>query len=148
MWRRRRKTPGPAPSASSPDRGSAGSVAAPPALRPLLSRESSVSGKLSFEGPTRIDGHLRGDVRGTGTLVIGESGTVRGTIRVPSLVVFGLVDGDVLGAERVEIAPGGEVRGRLETRALVVHEGARLDSDCRVAPPRAAVHLLRPQAGG
>ena len=119
----------------------------PQPLRALLGRESDVSGKLSFSGPTRIDGRLRGEVRGDGMLVIGESGQVDGTIQANTLVVLGRVDGDVLGAERVEVGPRGALRGRVETRALVVHDGAKVDGDCRVTPPpRATVHVLRPRA--
>jgi cytoskeletal protein CcmA (bactofilin family) len=118
----------------------------PQPQRALLGKESEVSGKLSFAGPTRIDGRLRGEVRGADMLVIGESGYVHGTIHAPALVVLGRVDGDVLGAERVEIGPRGALRGTIETRALVVHDGAQLDGDCRVAPPRAKVHVLRPRA--
>ena len=121
---------------------------APPPLpvRATLDQESDVSGKLSFTGPTRIDGRLRGEVRGADMLVIGESGYVNGTIRAMSLVVLGRVEGDVVGAERVEIGPQGALRGNIETRALVVHDGAQLDGDCRVAPgPKANVLVLRPR---
>jgi cytoskeletal protein CcmA (bactofilin family) len=115
--------------------------------RALLSEESEVSGKLSFTGPTRIDGRLRGEVRGGDLLVIGESGYVNGTIQATTLLVLGRVEGEVLGAERVEIGPRGALRGSIETRALVVHDGAQFEGDCRVAPPpRATVHQLRPRA--
>jgi cytoskeletal protein CcmA (bactofilin family) len=118
----------------------------PQPLRATLDQQSDVTGKLSFSGPTRIDGNLRGEVRGADMLVIGESGYVNGTIRATTLVVLGRVDGDVLGAERVEIGPHGALRGNIETRALVVHDGAQLDGDCRVAPPaRATVHMLHPR---
>ena len=118
---------------------------APPAPRAVLGKESEVSGKLSFAGPTRIDGRLRGEVRGADTVVIGESGYVNGTIYAPALVVLGRVEGDVVGAERVEIGPRAMLRGKIETRALVVHDGAQLDGDCRIAPPRPKVHVLRPR---
>ena len=116
----------------------------PQPLRALLGRESEVRGKLSFCGPSRIDGRLRGEVRGSDMLVIGESGYVNGTIRATSLVVLGRFEGAVVGAERVEIGPRGALQGSIETRALVVHEGAQLSSDCRIGPPRAKVHVLRP----
>jgi cytoskeletal protein CcmA (bactofilin family) len=120
-------------------------LAPPQLVRATLDPDSEVSGKLSFSVPTRIDGRLRGEVRGSDMLVIGESGYINGTIRAVQLIVLGRVDGDVVGAERVEIGPRGELRGSVETRALVVHDGAILDGDCRVAPPaKATVHVLRP----
>ncbi|MGH7786398.1 MAG: bactofilin family protein [Candidatus Binatia bacterium] len=117
----------------------------PPQMRALLGRDSEVSGKLSFAGPTRIDGTLRGEVRATDLLVIGETGYVNGTVRAGNLVVLGRVEGDVLDAERVEIGSRGVLSGTVETRALVVRDGGTLDGDCRVSAPRAKLTVLRPR---
>jgi cytoskeletal protein CcmA (bactofilin family) len=119
-------------------------VAPVPTLRPALGPETSVSGRLSFTMPTRIDGKLRGEVHATEMLLIGEQGYVEGIVRTPKLVVLGEVRGEVRGAERVEICRGGRVMGSVETISLVVQEGGCLDGDCRVAPARATVHVLRP----
>jgi cytoskeletal protein CcmA (bactofilin family) len=148
IWKRRPWTirAAPPPPPAEPAAAPAEFLQPPQPLRALLGRESEVSGKLSYSGPTRIDGRLRGEVRGDAMLVIGESGQVHGTIHARSLVVLGRVEGDVRGAERVEIGPQGALRGTIETRALVIHDGAQLDGDCRVAPPpRATVHVLRPR---
>jgi cytoskeletal protein CcmA (bactofilin family) len=90
---------------------------------------SPISGKLSFSAPARIDGVLRGEVRSTALLVIGENGSVDGRLRATELVVLGELRGEVEGAERVEIAAGGRIVGRVATRTLVVHPGAILDAD-------------------
>ena len=148
IWKRRPwRLPAapPARPASEVSSGHADFLAPLTPLRATLGEESEVRGKLSFAGPTRIDGRLRGEVRGADTLVIGESGYVNGTIHAPALVVLGHVDGDVFVAQRVEIGPRATMRGNIETQALVVHDGAQLDGDCRVAPPRPKVHVLRPR---
>lgn len=119
-------------------------VALTPVLRPSLGPDTSVTGRLSFTMPTRIDGKLRGEVHATDMLLIGEQGYVEGIVRAPTLVVLGEVRGEVRGAERVEIGPGGRVMGSVETHSLVVKEGGCLDGDCRIAPPRSTVHVLRP----
>lgn len=119
-------------------------LASLPVLRPSLGPDTKVSGRLSFTVPTRIDGQLRGEVRASELLVVGEDALVEGTIRALNLLVFGEVRGDVRGAERVEIQPGGRVVGTLETHSLVVRHGGCLDGDCRIAPPRTALRMLRP----
>lgn len=133
--------PAPRPAAPAP----AEFLAPPPQVRAMLDKGSEVNGKLSFSGPTRIDGTLRGEVRASDMLVIGESGRVDGTVHAAALVILGRVEGRVLGADRVEIGPQGVLRGAIETRALVVREGGVLDGDCKVAAPRATIHLLRPR---
>jgi cytoskeletal protein CcmA (bactofilin family) len=114
-------------------------------LRPSLGHDTVVSGRLSFTVPTRIDGTLRGEVRATELLVIGEDALVEGTVRALKLVVLGEVRGEVRGAERVEIAAGGRLMGKVETQSLVVQEGGCLDGDCRIAPPRTSLRVLRPE---
>lgn len=105
-----------------------------PSMRAWIDADAVVSGRLSFSEPTRIDGTLRGEVRATDTLVIGERGCVDGTIRAPRLVILGRVKGRVLEAERVEIGPQGTLRGALETRTLVLQNGGRMDGPCRIDP--------------
>ncbi len=150
FWNRRRgalPSAPPPPTPREPDPAPA-FLAPPTQLRAMLDKDSQISGKLSFTGPTRIDGTLRGEVRASELLVIGETARVEGDVRAAQLVLLGRVEGQVLGAERVEIGPHGVLRGRLETRALVVHDGAVLDADCTVAAPRATVHVLHPRAEG
>lgn len=105
-----------------------------PVLRSSLGPDTTVSGRLSFTVPTRIDGRLRGEVRASELLVVGEAAVVEGLVRALKLVVLGEVRGDVRGAERVEIGPGGRLMGTVETHSLVVKEGGCLDGDCRIAP--------------
>jgi cytoskeletal protein CcmA (bactofilin family) len=105
-----------------------------PALRCALGADTSVTGRLSFNEPTRIDGRLRGEVRAADLLVVGENGVIEGTVRAPRLVVLGRIRGEVRGADQMEVAPGGRVDGTVETHSLVVREGGRLEGDCRVAP--------------
>jgi len=121
-----------------------GLVAPVPVLRPSLGPDTKVSGRLSFTVPTRIDGKLRGEVRASELLVVGEDALVEGTVRALKLVVLGEVRGEVRGAERVEIGPGGRLMGTVETQSLIVREGGCLDGDCRIAPARTTLRILRP----
>ena len=130
------------------DPGTTSFVAPVPSLRPSLGPDTAVSGRLSVTVPTRIDGKLRGEVRASELLVVGEDAVVEGVVRALRLVVVGEVRGDVRGAERVEIARGGRLMGTVETQSLIVNDGGCLDGDCRIAPPRAQLRILRPVSAG
>lgn len=112
------------------------------ALRTSLGADAEVTGRLSFNAPTRIDGKLHGEVKCSDLLVVGETGIVEGNIRATELVVLGTVHGDIRGAQRVEVGPRGRIRGTVEAHALAVREGGRLEAACRIATPRADVHFL------
>jgi cytoskeletal protein CcmA (bactofilin family) len=116
--------------------------AAVPVVRSSLGPDTVVSGRLSFTVPTRIDGTLRGEVRASDLLVVGEKGFIDGVVRAPRLIVLGEVRGEVREAECVEIARGGRLIGTVEARSLVVTEGGCLDGDCSIAPLQVPLKTL------
>ena len=117
-------------------------------LRTSLGEDSEVTGRLSFNAPTRIDGRLNGEVSCSDLLVIGETGTVDGNVRATELVVLGKIQGDIRGAQRVELGPRGRIDGTVETQELAVQDGGKLEAVCRVGPPRADVHVLAEHRSG
>lgn len=121
-------------------------VLSPSTLRSSLGPDTAVSGRLSFTAPTRLDGRLRGEVHASDLLVIGETGTIDGTVRGSNIVVLGSIDGQVFATERLEIGASGRLKGSIETRELIVQEGGQLDGNCRIAPGKANVVFLRPRS--
>ena len=95
-------------------------------LQAFLDCGAYFEGKISFTGVVRIDGHLKGDVRGQGTLVVGETGVVEATLDVQSLIVRGSVSGNARAKERVEVGPTGRIEGSLSCPIIRVEEGARI----------------------
>lgn len=131
-------TPAPAPVAPRPAEAATGNASAAAqaaqAIRSSLGPDTSITGKLSFSAPTRIDGKLKGEIRATDLLIIGEQAVVEGAVRARELILHGEVQGDVFGSDRVEIVAGGRLSGSVHTPQLVVCEGALLNGDCRVVP--------------
>jgi cytoskeletal protein CcmA (bactofilin family) len=101
-------------------------------IRVSLGSDAEVTGKLSFVGPTRIEGKLRGQVRAADLLVIGAHACVEATVRADRLVILGEVRGRIEGAGRVEVCAGGRLLGDVETRCLVIEEGATFEGNARM----------------
>ncbi len=106
-------------------------------VRVSLGPDAEVTGKLSFETATRIEGKLRGEVRATDLLVVGVAASVHATVQAANLVVLGEVRGQVQGATRVEICSGGRLFGDVETKCLVIQEGATFEGRSRMGGPPA-----------
>jgi cytoskeletal protein CcmA (bactofilin family) len=102
--------------------------------RAYLDRGCRISGKLSFEGPTKIDGQVDGEITSSDTLVIGETAVVTAQIKAASVVVGGKISGDIFASERLEIRPSAKVLGNLTSPVLVVHEGATFEGHCSMQP--------------
>ena len=93
-------------------------------IQSFLDSGTSFEGKVAFTGTVRIDGHFRGEINATGTLVVGESGTVEADLELATLVVHGTYRGKVRAKDLVEIAPSGVVEGSVTTPRLLVAEGS------------------------
>ncbi|HTT76584.1 MAG TPA: polymer-forming cytoskeletal protein [Candidatus Binataceae bacterium] len=129
--------PLPAAAPVQPERTSAPVAATP--VRPTglsgdpaayLDRTSRITGKLSFEASTRLEGAIEGEIVAKDHLVIGESAVVTAQIKAAWVVVAGKVNGDITATQRIEIRPSGRVVGNLSSPVFVVHEGALFEGHC------------------
>ena len=71
----------------------------PSPIDSLIGSGSTIEGNITFTGGLRIDGHVKGNVKATGskpgTLVLSEMAKVEGEIDVAHVVVNGTVAGPV-----------------------------------------------------
>jgi cytoskeletal protein CcmA (bactofilin family) len=115
----------------------------------LLGAGTRYQGKLFFDGRVRIDGDFEGEVQSDGVLVVGEQATIRGIVRVGTLIVRGgIVEGDIHALDLVELHAPARVRGDIRTQALYMDKGVVFDGSCvmgeifeledRPAPSRSA----------
>jgi cytoskeletal protein CcmA (bactofilin family) len=118
-------TPSIAPRANGP---------APAEARAYLDRGSKISGKISFEGPARIDGEVDGEIVAKDSITIGESAVVTAHIRAASVSVAGKVSGDIVASQRIDIRPSAKVSGNITAPVLSVQEGALFEGHCSMQP--------------
>jgi cytoskeletal protein CcmA (bactofilin family) len=79
----------------------------------------------------QIDGDIRGDVAGK-QVIIGEDGSVVGTVSAESIEVRGGVRG-AIRAQNVSLHPTAEVEGDIFHQTLSISEGAQFDGRVRRA---------------
>lgn len=105
----------------------------------FLGKGTRVTGKLSFEGPVRIEGHVEGEITAQDTLTIGDTAVVNAQVTGSAVVIHGRVTGDVTAKKRLEIRAPGKVFGNISTPSLVIHEGVVFEGHCTMGgePARA-----------
>ena len=118
---------------------------APPAASPAvayLDCGTKLSGKLHFEGPARIDGHIDGEVDGK-EITIGESAVATAQIRADSIVVCGKVKGEITATQRIEIRSTGKIIGNITAPKLIVQDGAIFEGHCSMGHKSNGDHKVR-----
>ena len=88
----------------------------------FLGKDVVFKGVLTLEGNIRVDGRLEGELRSTGTLIVGEHAVIRGNIMAGILITSGRINGDVIASERIKILKPGVVVGDIRTPAISIEQ--------------------------
>lgn len=99
------------------------------AVTSILGQELQLVGDVSFKGKLRLDGRIKGNVRGD-YLIMGENGVVVGDVLVNTFVCSGRVDGNV-NAKKFQISNRGVINGKVEASDLAVESGAALNGEVK-----------------
>ena len=90
-----------------------------------IGRGIEVTGDIIFTDRLQVDGKVSGKLSSeSGTLMIGEMGTVEAQLDVGICVIQGTLHGNLIARSKVEIRKTGRVHGDLITPVLLVEEGA------------------------
>lgn len=102
----------------------------------VLPAEVSVQGAIEATIPGRIDGQVRGDVKTSGKLIIGENALIRGNVHAAELVAYGKVHGDIFTTHKAFICNKAYIKGDVNAMVLEIEEGAVIEGAIRknVAP--------------
>lgn len=100
-------------------------------LSVLFGPESTVDGKLAFDGAVRIDGTFKGSIR-TSALVVGERANITADVSCTTAVVHGEVAGNITAREHVALEGGARVRGDISSPSLSLAKGAMFDGLSRM----------------
>ena len=83
----------------------------------LVGRNTELHGDVHFSGGLHVDGVIKGNVisepGSVSVLTLSEHGTVEGEVKVPNVVLNGVVIGDVYVSEHVDLQPNARVTGNV-----------------------------------
>jgi cytoskeletal protein CcmA (bactofilin family) len=96
-------------------------------VRTVLFPNSSISGKLSYTLPVKIDSRFTGELKSTELLVIGSNAQVDAYVSARQIQLEGKLSGNVQVIGCFEIMPGGEFQGEVRAGEIKVHPGAVFD---------------------
>lgn len=109
----------------------------------LIGQQSEVLGDVRFSGGLHVDGTIKGNViaenDATSMLSLSDHGTIEGEVRVPFVVLNGVVLGDVHASEHVELAANARVTGNVYYNLIEMAIGAEVNGKL--------VHSVEPASG-
>ena len=116
-------------------------------LSTILGKGARVEGKIKVEHSLRIDGHFKGELITTDTLVIGKDGKVEGTAKAKDVIVGGALSGTVVAEGLIVLEAKAIFDGDMTTKRLVVDDGAVLEGHCSMKDTTASGSQTVPSGG-
>ncbi len=99
----------------------------------FLGPEAHVEGTIHFENTIRLDGRVKGAVKGeAGTLIVGKTADIEAEIHVGVAVIMGRVRGAVVAEKRIEIYAPAEVTGDIRAPVVSMEKGVRFNGNCGI----------------
>ncbi len=96
----------------------------------LIGQQTEIKGDIEFAGGLHVDGRSIGNVRASepgSMLTVSDRGAVEGEVRVPNIILNGLVIGDVYASERIELAAQARVQGTVYYNLIEMAIGAEVN---------------------
>ncbi|MBA3581713.1 MAG: polymer-forming cytoskeletal protein [Gammaproteobacteria bacterium] len=99
----------------------------------IIGPNTELVGDLTFRGGLHVDGTIKGNVIADATsdsiLILSKDGKIEGEVRVPNVLLDGLVNGNVHAEERVELANHARIEGNVYYNLLEMEMGATINGN-------------------
>ncbi|MDR2043036.1 MAG: polymer-forming cytoskeletal protein [Clostridium sp.] len=99
-------------------------------INTILGRDSEFQGDFLAKGSVRIDGSVNGNVKITGTLIVGANGWINGDVESDTAIVGGEIFGNITAREKVELTSTAKAIGNITTKVIVIDQNAIFQGKC------------------
>ena len=96
----------------------------------FLGKGVDFKGKAKFDSSVRIDGRFDGQIASQDTLIVGESGVVKGEITCETIISSGKIEGNIVAAQKVQLLKPAVLIGSVRTPSFSVEEGVLFHGSC------------------
>lgn len=101
----------------------------------VVSKDTAIEGSFQADQDVRLDGSVKGDVKCSKRLVLGESGKIEGTVDAQNAVIMGTIEGEIHVKETLTLKATAFINGNLSAKGIQVEEGARYNGNIKVGNP-------------
>ena len=98
----------------------------------LIGPNTEVTGDIAFSGGLRVDGKLTGNISAQDSsnkslLTVSEQGEVSGNVKVPHVVINGLINGNVISSGKVLLQSKAKIVGDVSYSSIEMELGATVN---------------------
>ena len=98
--------------------------------RNIIGKNTTFVGDIKSQGDFRIDGRVEGNIKTSGRVVIGQEGSVDGTIECTNADVEGKFSGNLTVDQLLSLKTTAHISGDVILGKLAVEPGATFNASC------------------
>lgn len=103
-----------------------------PQPKNVIAQGTVIEGNILMDGELQLEGTVKGDIRTSGKLVVGNDAFVEGNIYAAQAEVAGRITGTVECSGLLNIKASCIITGDIITKSLNVESGSTFDGRCKV----------------
>lgn len=100
----------------------------------VVGEQTSIMGKIAFQGLAVIHGLFEGEFEGGRSLIVGEQGFVKADLHLDEADISGKVEGNITVRHRLILRGSAEIRGNITAPRLTVEDGVSIMGQVAVTP--------------
>lgn len=96
----------------------------------IIAQGTNIVGDFNSEGDFRIDGTIEGNIKTTGKVVVGKSGSIKGTLNGTDAYFEGFFSGQLAISGTLTLKASAHIEGEVVVGKLAVEPGATFNVSC------------------
>ena len=112
-----------------------------PSGNSLIGTGTTITGDIVSNGDVRIDGVLRGNIRGTAKILIGQDGLVEGDVEGLQADILGTVRGKIKVKELLNLRGKALIEGDIRAGKLQVEPTVTFNGKCHMGAEASVVEM-------
>lgn len=113
----------------------------------IVASDTLWKGELQSDGSLHVYGRVEGSLTAKEDIWVAEGAQVDATLVARRIVVAGNVSGNITASERFEALPQGQITADVNAPTFVVHEGAKINGQLKMARQEGASGSSYDRAG-
>ncbi len=93
----------------------------------LVTKGMLITGSVQGEGDIQVDGTIEGEIKLQGTVIVTQTGCIKGPVEASVIRVAGHVEGNILAHSHLRLEHTGRIDGDISTSSFIIDDGGLLN---------------------
>ncbi len=93
----------------------------------LITKGMLITGSVQGEGDIQVDGAIEGEIKLQGTVIVTQTGRIKGPVEADVIRVAGRVEGNICARNHLRLEHTGRIDGDITTSSFIIDDGGLLN---------------------